>query len=188
MKSDQMNPLLHNYNSYGNFLRDKFFAQRFNLVPSHYSLELYLESKPEELQAVLDSLDKDTYDLELIFKVWRTSSNDDPTKKPDCPNQYFFCSRKEELCLWFIMEHGRLYMELLYNHSNKEVEQWARTGVIWLVLGRTSARVENVRLLVDAFFVVLYDQTFNLCIMEDWISNFAWNILDCMCTSFLVNR
>ncbi|MEL6659609.1 MAG: AAA family ATPase [Bacteroidota bacterium] len=121
-----MNPLLHNYNSYGNFLRDKFFAQRFNLIPSHYSLELYLDSKPEELQAILENLDLTTYNLELIFKVWRTSSSDDPTKKPDCPNQYFYCSNNEELCLWFIMEHGRLYMELLYNHENKVVEQWAR--------------------------------------------------------------
>ena len=64
MKNNQMNPLLHNYNSYGNFLRDKFFVQRFGLVPSHYSLDLYLDSEPEELQTIQDSMDTDTYDLE----------------------------------------------------------------------------------------------------------------------------
>ena len=121
-----MNPILHNYNSYGNFLRDKYFVQRYDLVPSQYSLELYMDSKPEELQAILASLDTETYNLELIFKVWRTSSSDDPAKKPDCPNQYFYSSNTHELCMWFIMEHGRMYLELLYNHEEKVIEAWAR--------------------------------------------------------------
>ena len=111
MKNDQMNPLLHNYNSYGNFLRDKFFVQTFDSIPSQYSLELYLEDKKENLSAILAEMDFETYDLELVFKIWRSSSNDDPSKKEDSPNQFFYSSKSTAVCLWLIVEHGRLYLE-----------------------------------------------------------------------------
>lgn len=126
MNDDPMTPLLHNYNSYGNFLRDKYFVQNFKRVPSQYTLELYLEDKQENLEEILTVVDRETYDLELVFKIWRTSSNDDPAKKPDCPNQYFFRSKTTELCLWFVLEHSRLYIEILYCHEAEAVEQWAR--------------------------------------------------------------
>ena len=127
MKNDQMNPLLHNYNSYGNFLRDKFFVQTFDSIPSQYSLELYLEDKKENLSAILAEMDFETYDLELVFKIWRSSSNDDPSKKEDSPNQFFYSSKSTAVCLWLIVEHGRLYLELLYKEENAAIEKWGRS-------------------------------------------------------------
>ncbi|WP_367388631.1 ATP-binding protein [Lewinella sp. LCG006] len=121
-----MNELLKNYNSHGNFLREKYFIQAFDCLPSKHFLELQLDDKEENLKTLLELLHASERKLELIFKIWKNQDEEETEEKGDFPRQHFFKSASDDFCIWISLDYERLYIEALYNHLDQKLETWIR--------------------------------------------------------------
>jgi hypothetical protein len=122
-----MNELLNNYNAHGNFLRENYFVQTYNCIPSKHYLELQLEDKEEHMKILLDQLYASDKKLELVFKTWKNLDADEMAEKGDFPRQYFFKSNSNDFCILVSLDYERLFIEILYNHVDQALETWIRS-------------------------------------------------------------
>lgn len=121
-----MNELLNNYNAHGNFLRENYFVQTYDCLPSKHYLELQLEDKEEHMNTLLDQLLASDHKLDLVFKIWKNQDAEEIAEKGDFPRHYFFKSSSNDFCIWISLDYERLFIETLYNHLDQALETWIR--------------------------------------------------------------
>lgn len=121
-----MNELLKNYNAHGNFLRENYFVQTYDCLPSKHYLELQLEDKEEHMDILLKKLHASNQQLEIVFKIWKNQDADEMEEKGDFPRHYFFKSNSKDFCIWISLDYERLFIETLYNHADEALETWIR--------------------------------------------------------------
>lgn len=121
-----MNELLNNYNAHGNFLREKYFIQTYDGIPSKHFLELQLDDKEENMSILLNMLNAPERNLALVFKMWKNQDAEEIAEKGDFPRQHFYKSSSQDFCIWISLDYERLYIEALYNHKDLALETWIR--------------------------------------------------------------
>lgn len=112
------------FDYYGDFNRIKFFFEKYGTMPSRASIELPVSSKKKIMEDILQTIDKRSMDLHILFKEWKISKNKNADTTEDFPNEYFYFSEKGKLSIYLFLRHEDIEIEFLYDHSNRDVEEW----------------------------------------------------------------
>lgn len=119
-----MNELLNNYTPYGEFLRESYFVQAFDIIPSRLWLELPMDTEKTNMDRILEKLREANIELEPVFKKWKISATKAADATDDFPTQYYYKSNAQKVSIWVSLEYEKLLMEFLYNHHDDELEKW----------------------------------------------------------------
>lgn len=163
--------LLNSYDPYGDFIKENYFIQSFNCLPSKLLLELPVEGSSKKMQAFIDLIDFDHYQLEIVFKNWETSSNKNAPKNADFPYQYLYKSQVKKLCILITLEHEEIRTSFLYDQLDKELESWIleTTKTLRNHLGKTASPIFKVLSKSERGF---YTEEININHLEVDVSKF----------------
>jgi len=114
--------MLKAYDYYGDFKRDLYFTNEYNILPSNLELNLSLKESKENLEKVLSLID--LKNLELVFKNWNTSDYRDSEIQKDYAFEYLFKSNIKKMTIWISLDANDLTIDFMYDASDKECEKW----------------------------------------------------------------
>ncbi|MEM6629108.1 MAG: AAA family ATPase [Bacteroidota bacterium] len=119
-----MAKLIQSFDLYKDFDRDAYFVVCFDCLPSDLTLEFPLAEKRENMEAVLASIDWDTWKFKAVMKNWKTEDVKNPTPNQDFPYQYLFKSESKKVTIWVSFNGEELTVEILYDLADPELEAW----------------------------------------------------------------
>lgn len=103
---------------YGDFIKERYYYNEYEVFPSELKIEMPLESKKENIELALELLDLKSYQLEEIRREWKTTSYQDENNSY-YPNYLFYKSNSKSLCVEITFFDKELSLCFLYN--NKDV-------------------------------------------------------------------
>src|SRR6478736_3231182 len=120
-----MPELINAFDAYHDFGRTAYFTLCYNLLPSHIRFETPIKENKETMDAVIASFDFERLKLKAVFKNWSTEDDKNSDFKDDYPFQYLLKSETKSLIMWITLENNELYVELMYDVSDPELEKEA---------------------------------------------------------------
>ena len=118
-----MTQLLDFFKSYSDPER-VYYAICYNALPSNLLLETPLEVTKANMEAVLETIQPDSQQLEVVLKHWNTEDNRNADLSKDFPYQYLLKSSSKRLVLRLSLERNELSVSFLYDISDVEAEAW----------------------------------------------------------------
>lgn len=119
-----MAELINSFTSFGGFDRFAYFAVCFNQLASNLKLETPLEADRSNMEAVLETIDPASQEMEIIFKNWVTSDSKEADGSEDFPYEYLLKSKAKNLLIWLSLDYGELKVDMLYDAADLDLEQW----------------------------------------------------------------
>ena len=119
-----MSELIQAFDLYKDFDRDAYFVVSFDCLPSDLTLEFPLSEKKENMEAVLATIEWDTWNFKAVLKNWKTEDVKNPTPDQDFPYQYLFKSESKNVLIWISFNGEELTVEILYDLTDLELETW----------------------------------------------------------------
>ncbi len=123
--NEYKNNLKASFDTYGDFLVEKYYCIRYGTLPSNLSLELDKKPNRKHMEELCDFLDLRTYALSLTFRKWHTGVFSDSDPEKDYCSSYFFESSSKKLFVnIFEDSEDRIIIDFYYDATDKEVEEW----------------------------------------------------------------
>ncbi|HAS46592.1 MAG TPA: ATPase [Microscillaceae bacterium] len=119
-----MSNLLEAFDLYGDFEKNLYYVHCFNITPSNLTLAVPLKASKENMQAVLELIDLQVFDLQMMFKSWRTEDTRDAALSGDYPYKHLAKSTTRKLVVWIQLYSNELNVIFLYDIADQEVEKW----------------------------------------------------------------
>lgn len=119
-----MAELINSFDSYNEFERGSYFTVCFDKIASKLLLETPLEVSKENMEAVLETVDLKSQEIEVVFKHWNTEDTKNADFSKDFAYQYLLKSKSKKLVVWLSLENEELTVDFLYDNSDLEIEQW----------------------------------------------------------------
>lgn len=119
-----MAELIDSFDSYGDFDKNSYYIICFDKIASILSLKTPLEETKENMEAVIETIDFKSQELEVIFKNWNTEDAKNADFSKDFPYQYFLKNDTQKLLIWLTLEQDELNVEFYYDNANKTLEKW----------------------------------------------------------------
>ncbi|MEM6685558.1 MAG: AAA family ATPase, partial [Bacteroidota bacterium] len=119
-----MPSLIDSIDPYGEFDKNLYFIVCYDKIPSSLCLKTPMEETKAQMEAVLKTLDVESYSLEVIFKNWTTEDAKNADFTQDYPYQYFLKSSSKELLVWIALERNELTVDFYYDNADAAIEKW----------------------------------------------------------------
>jgi len=119
-----MAELINALDNYNEFERGSYFAVCFDQIASKLLFDTPLEESKENMEAVLETIDLDSQEIEVVFKNWNTEDAKNADFSKDFPHQYLLKSKSKKLVIWLSLAYEELSTDFLYDTSDLELEQW----------------------------------------------------------------
>lgn len=119
-----MAELIQSLDSYHDFEKSSYFIICFDRIASRLLFETPLEESKENMQAVLETIDLHSQELEVVFKHWNTENTKNADISKDFPHEYLLKSKSKKLLIWLTINYEELKVDFLYDHSDLDLEQW----------------------------------------------------------------
>jgi hypothetical protein len=104
--------------------RYAYFTVCFNQLASTLAFGTPLDENKENMAAVIENIDVHSQEMEVIFKHWRPKNRKDADVSKDYPYQYLWKSKSKNLIVWACLDYKGIDVEMLYDSSDQELEQW----------------------------------------------------------------
>lgn len=122
-----MAELIHAFNDYNNFDRGSYFIICFDQIASTLLFDTPLEESKENMEAVLETIDLQSMEIEVVFKHWNTENAKNVDLSNDFPYQYLLKSKSKKLLVWLSLDYDALSVDFLYDNLDLDLEQWVIT-------------------------------------------------------------
>lgn len=119
-----MAELIDAFDSYSDFDKHSYYIICFDKIASILSLKTPLEESKEHMEAIVDTIDFKSNNIEVVFKNWNTEDAKNADFSKDFPYQYLLKSTTKKLMIWISLENDEINIEFFYDNSDLELEKW----------------------------------------------------------------
>lgn len=110
--------------NYGDFVKERYFLNTYNTFPSELEVDIAMDMKKEKIPSILAFLDMEKYELEEIFRQWKTNSY---KNEEECyPKYIFYSSKQKKLCIEVTFQEKEFSFNFLYDNKDLALETWIK--------------------------------------------------------------
>ncbi len=119
------NNIIDCFDSYGDFLRDKYFIYEYGSIASRYYIEIPLVTNKKNVEKALAMMPFEDKSFVELFRTWKaTAYKVGETENLDFPDHIFMSSQQASLCIEIKFANNEFMITFLYINSDKETEHW----------------------------------------------------------------
>ncbi|WP_439483446.1 AAA family ATPase [Cyclobacterium plantarum] len=141
-----MAELIDSFDSSGIFDRYPYFSVCFDQLPSSLGFETPLKMDRALMEKVLETVDFASQEMQVVFKYWNTEDTKEADFSEDFPYRYLLKSKAKKLLIWLSLEFDQLFVDMLYDASDLELEKWviATNHKLRMTFGLNRSPIFNV--------------------------------------------
>lgn len=124
MEEASIGTLLDSYDQYNRLKVSVYYTVCFGVLPSSLRVALPMERSKENVEAVLNDIDLQSFKFIPVLKNWETEDFQDAVRSDDYAYEYVFKSTTGRMIIHFTARDEMITIDFFYNVHEPDSESW----------------------------------------------------------------